>query len=75
MEHESDGDINCNRYARFSYQKICKETGRIGNKNTNGNHPNNSIVEIGHNTEKSSGDLRILALTQTPVKDHQLMRV
>ena len=32
-----------------------------------------SIIKIGQNTKKSSGDLRILAVTQTPVKDHQLM--
>ena len=37
------------------------------------NHPNNYIVENGQNTEKSPGDLRRLAVTQTPVKDHQLM--
>ena len=32
----------------------------------------NSIIEIGQNTEKSPGDLRRLAVTQSPVKDHQL---
>ena len=31
------------------------------------------IIENGQNTEKSPGDLRRLAVTQTPVKDHQLM--
>ena len=34
---------------------------------------NYSIVEVGQNTEKSSGDLKRLAATQTPVKDHQLI--
>ena len=29
------------------------------------------IAENGQNTEKSPGDLRRLAVTQTPVKDHQ----
>ena len=33
---------------------------------------NYSIVDNGQNTEKSPGDLRRLAVTQTPVKDHQL---
>ena len=28
-------------------------------------------IEIGQNTEKSPGDLRRLAVTQTLVKDHQ----
>ena len=36
-----------------------------------GDHPNN-IIANGHNTEKSSADLRRLAVTKTPVKDHQL---
>ena len=35
-------------------------------------HPNDSIIENGQNTEKSPGDLRRLAVTQTPVKDHLL---
>ena len=35
-------------------------------------HPNNSIIENGQNTEKSPGDLKRLAVTQSPVKDHQL---
>ena len=37
-----------------------------------GDHPKNNIIENGQNTEKSPGDLRRLAVTQTPVKDHQL---
>ena len=35
-------------------------------------HSNHNIIEIGQNTEKSPGDLRRLAVTQTSVKDHQL---
>ena len=38
---------------------------------TSGDHPNYNIIENGQNTEKSPGDLRRLAVTQTPVKDHQ----
>ncbi len=39
-------------------------------------HPNDSIIENGQTTEKNPGDLRRLAVTQTPVKDNQqtLMR-
>ena len=37
-----------------------------------GINPNYSIIENGQNTEKSPGDLSRLAVTQTPVKDHQL---
>ena len=35
---------------------------------TSGDHPNDSIIEDGQNTEKSPGDLRRLDVTQTPVK-------
>ena len=34
-------------------------------------HPNDIIIENGQNTEKSPGDLRILAVTQIPMKSHQ----
>ena len=37
-----------------------------------GDHPNDSIIENGPNTEKGPGDLRRLAVAQTPVKDDQL---
>ena len=36
-------------------------------------HPNDSINEDGKNTEKSPGHMRGFAVTQTPVKNHQLM--
>ena len=36
---------------------------------------NNSIAKIGQNTKKSPGDLRKLALTQTPVVNYQLTLV
>ena len=44
----------------------------LGSLRTNGDHPNYSIAEIGQNTKKTPGDLRRLADTQTPVKDHQV---
>ena len=34
-----------------------------------GDHPNYCITEISQNTDKSPGDLRRLAVTQTSVKD------
>ena len=34
-------------------------------------HPKYFIIENGQNTEKSPGDLRRLAVTQTRVEDHQ----
>ena len=72
MEHESDGDTNCYWRARYSHQRIGKETGRLTNKRT-GDHPNNCIVEIEQSTKKSPGDLRSLTRTQTPVENFQLM--
>ena len=58
-----------------SHQRIGKGTGRIGNKNTRGDHPNDSTVKIGQNTEKSPGYLWRLAVTQTIVKDHKFKLV
>ena len=37
-----------------------------------GDHPYYSIIENGQNTEISPGHLRRIAVTQNPVKDHQL---
>ena len=68
IEHESDDYTHCNRC--FWYQKIGTRTG--GNKRTGGYCTNYYIIEIGQNTEKSSGELRRLAVAQTPVGNHQL---
>ena len=54
---------------------LSKGTGGRANKRISGDHPNYSIIEIGQNTEKSPGDLRRLAVTQIPVKDHKLTRM
>ena len=48
---------------------LIKGTGGPGNKRTSGDHPNYSIIE---NTEKSPGDLRRLAVTQTSAKGNWL---
>ena len=49
-----------------------KRTGRLGNKKPSRGHSNCSIIENDQNTEKSLGDLRKLAVTQTLVKNYQL---
>ena len=36
-----------------------------------GDDQNDCIIEKGQNTEKSPGDLRGIAVIQTPVKNHQ----
>ena len=43
---------------------VIKVTGTIRD------HPDNCIVKIGQNTEKSPEDLRKLVVTRTSVKDH-----
>ena len=70
MAHQGDGNTNYNWYTRNIPQRIGKETGRFENKRIRGDSLNYSIVKIGQNTEKSPVDLRTLAVTQTPVKDH-----
>ena len=41
---------------------LIKDTERLGNQRTRGDHPDYSIIKIGLNTEKSPGDVRALAL-------------
>ena len=56
-------------------ERIVKETRGLGYKRMSGDHPNYYIIENDQNTEKSPGDLRRLTVTQTPVKNHQLMLI
>ena len=72
MEHEGDIYTNRNWGFLYSHQRIIKWFGGIRGWRTSGDHPNYSIIENGQNTEKSPGDLRRLAVAQTPVKNHQL---
>ena len=65
MEHEGDSDTNHNWCTRCGDQRIAKETRRYGNKRTSRENPNYSIIKINQNSEKSLGDLRKLAVTQT----------
>ena len=43
MEHESDGDINCNWRAGYNHQNIGTGTGGLGNKRTSEDYPKDSI--------------------------------
>ena len=43
----------------------------LGNKTMSGDHSNYSIIEIGQNTEKSPGELRRPAVTQSPVRNYR----
>ena len=62
MEHENDGDTNCNWCALCSHPRTGTGTGGLGNKRTSGDHPNYGI-KIGQIPEKSPGDLRRLEET------------
>ena len=75
MKHESDGDTDCNRCARYNHQKYRHRDWRIGNMRTSGEHPNDRFIKIIQNTEKSPGGLKRLAVTQTPVGNYQLTLV
>ena len=56
-------------------KRLRRETKDIVNQRKNQDYPNYRIGEFSQNTEKCPGDLRRLAVTQTPVKDHQLTLV
>ena len=51
MEYEGDGNTNCNWRTRNNLQRLGKETGRIRNQRTSGDHLNYGI------TENTPGDL------------------
>ena len=72
MEHEGNNYTNRDWCSWYSHQRIIKGTGGLGGWKTSEDHPNYSIIENGQNTEKSPGDMKSLAVTQTPMKDHQL---
>ena len=72
MEHESNVYANYNLCSWYSHQRINKVMGGVGQRRTSENHPNYCITEIGENIEKTHGDLRRFAVTQTTVKDLQL---
>ena len=72
MEHESDNYTNRDWCFCYSHLRIIKGTRVLGGRKTSGDHPNNNIIENGQNTDKSPGDLRRHAVTQTPVINHQL---
>ena len=71
MDQTSDNYTNCNWCFWYNNLTITKGTGGLESWWTSGDHPNYSIIENGQNTENNPGDLRRLAVTQTPVEDHQ----
>ena len=53
VEHENGGYTNCNWCSWYSHQRIGKRTVGHGNKRTNRDHPNYSIIKIAQNTEET----------------------
>ena len=74
-EQEGDGDTNRSWCTWNGGKSLRRMTGGIGNRRKDRYHPDFSIIEIGQNTERSPGDPRRLAVTQIPVKDHQITLV
>ena len=72
MEHESNDCANCDWYFRQNNKRIVKRPGGLVSWRTGRDYPNDSIAKNGQNPETSPGDLRRHAVTQTPVKNHQL---
>ena len=75
MEHAGDNYTNRDWCFWHSNKRIIKGPGGLGSWRTSGDHQNLGIIENDQNTEKSPGDLKRLAVTQTPVKTHQLTLV
>ena len=52
-------------------KSLDKRAGGVGDRSTSGNHHDYNLIKIGQNSEKRPKNLRRLAITQTPMKDHQ----
>ena len=75
MEDEGDDDTNSNSSVPCNLQMVGRRTGGFGNKTRSGEHPSCSVVKLDQSTKKSPQDLRRVAITQTPVENHQLTLV
>ena len=75
MWNKTGSDSNCNWCSWSILQMINSGTGGFGNKKTSRDHPNYSTVDIGQNSEKYLGDLKWLAIAQTPVRNRRLTLV
>ena len=75
VEHDNDVDSNCNWCSWYSYQVIGTRIWGLGNRRTSRVHPIYSSIKIDQNFEKSPWDMRWLATSQTPVRNHWLTLV
>ena len=72
MEHENNDCATCDWCIRHNNKRIIKRPGGLRSWRTGTDYPDDSIAKNGQNPETSPGDLRRLAVTQTPVKNHPL---
>ena len=75
VEHGSDGNTNCNWCYWYNHQRTGIPAGGLENNRTSRDYPNYCIFETVQNTEKSPGDLRSLAVSQTLARNHRLTLV
>ena len=75
MEYDGKGDTNCGWWYWNNSQRIDEWTRRFANKRTSRDDPDYSIIKIGQNIGNSQEKLRRLAITKTPVRNHQLTLV
>ena len=68
MELEGECFSSCNCCTGNNPHSLGRRTGRVKNQRKRRDHPDYSISYISQNIEKSSGDLRGIAVTKTPVK-------
>ena len=54
MEHEGDGDTDCDWCTRYNPQKLGKGTRKLRNQSQSREHPNYIIIKIGQKTEMES---------------------
>ena len=72
MEHKSDFDTNCKSVVLGTVTNVLvQRLEDLEIRRRIRDHPDYSIIKISQNTEKSPGDIRRLAFTQTSVKDHK----
>ena len=75
MGNEGDDDTSHGWCTWNNPLRIVKGTGRLRNKKTSKDYQDFCFFKIGQNTEKSPGDLRGLAVIQSPVRNYQLTLV
>ena len=71
---KTDGKNSLEIIINNDNNRLGKKNRRVENQRTCRDQPNDSIIKIGQNTEKSPGDLGRLAVPQTSLKNYQLCR-